>query len=134
MEDVLLQLQENSAQVVVPLELPTEDQLIEVEEEILIPIPVEMREFMLKTGDIIYGTLEPVTVADPQSHTFLPEVAANVWADGVPREFIPICVSDGKYYVISQDGEVQLWSLEQGEATEEWSSIWHWAKDVWLES
>ncbi len=134
MEDVLQHLRENSAQVVVPLEIPTEDQLVEVEEEILIPIPAELREFMLKTGDVIYGTLEPVTVADPQSHTYLPEVAANAWADGIPREFIPICVSDGQYYVISQEGEVLLWSLDTDEAVEEWSSIWHWAKDVWMES
>jgi len=134
MEDVLLHLRENSVRVVIPLETPTEDQIIEAEEEILIPIPAEMREFMMKTGDIIYGTLEPVTVADPQSHTFLPEVAANAWADGVPREFIPICVSDDKYYVISQEGEILLWSLETEDAEDEWSSIWHWAKDVWMES
>lgn len=134
MEDVLLHLRENSVRVVIPLELPTEDQIIEAEEEILIPIPAEMREFMMKTGDIIYGTLEPVTVADPQSHTFLPEVAANAWADGVPREFIPICVSEDKYYVISQEGEILLWSLDTEDAEDEWSSIWHWAKDVWMES
>lgn len=134
MEDVLLQLKENSETVAVPLELPTEDQLVEVEEEILIPLPYELREFMLLTGDVIYGSLEPVTAADPQSHTYLPEVAANAWADGVPREFIPVCFSDGQYYVITQEGDVLLWSLEDDDAIEEWSSIWHWAKDVWLES
>ena len=48
MEDVLQKLRESNARVVVPLELPTEDQLVEVEEEILISIPFEMREFMLK--------------------------------------------------------------------------------------
>jgi hypothetical protein len=134
MEDVLLQLKENSETVAVPLELPTEDQLVEVEEEILIPLPYELREFMLLTGDVIYGSIEPVTAADPQSHTYLPEVAANAWADGVPREFIPVCVSDDRYYVITQEGDVLLWSLEEDDAVEEWSSIWHWAKDVWLES
>lgn len=134
MEDVLEQLRENSARVAVPLELPTDDQLVDVEEQILIPIPPEMREFMLNTGDIIYGTLEPVTAADPHSHTYLPDVAANAWSEGVPREFVPICFTDGQYYVIAQDGEILLWSTESGEAENEWSSIWHWAKDVWLES
>lgn len=134
MEDVLQKLRESNARVVVPLELPTEDQLVEVEEEILISIPFEMREFMLKTGDVIYGSVEPVTAADPQSHTYLPEVAANAWADGVPREYVPICVDGDQYYVITQEGEVLLWSIDEDAATEEWSSIWHWARDVWLES
>ncbi|MGB0467668.1 MAG: SMI1/KNR4 family protein [Pontibacterium sp.] len=134
MEDVLQQLQENSVQVVLPLELPTDDQLVEVEEALLISLPMELREFMLLTGDVIYGSIEPVTGADPQSHTFLPEVAANAWSEGVPREYIPICYTDGQYYVISEEGEVLLWSLEDNAATDDWSSIWHWAKDVWLES
>jgi hypothetical protein len=45
-----------------------------------------------------------------------------------------VCVSDDRYYVITQEGDVLLWSLEEDDAVEEWSSIWHWAKDVWLES
>jgi hypothetical protein len=35
----------------------------------------------------------------------------------------------------SNDGTVVLWSGEEELVTEEtWESVWHWARDVWLES
>ena len=90
MEDVYEKLREINANVLVPLDLPDEDQLLEVEEEILISLPQEYREFMLMVGDVICGSIEPATAADPQSHTFLPELAATAWSLGVPRELIPV--------------------------------------------
>ena len=133
MEDVIEELRERALTVSVPLELPDEDQLVEVEEQILVPLPWELREFLLQVSDVIYGSLEPVTVTDPHSHTYLPEVAANAWAMGLPRELIPICESGDEFYGISEEGEVVHWA--NGEVTDDsWPSIWHWARDVWLES
>ncbi|WP_066012959.1 SMI1/KNR4 family protein [Endozoicomonas atrinae] len=133
MEDVIEELRERALDVSVPLELPDEDQLVEVEEQILISLPYELREFLLQVSDVIYGSIEPVTVTDPQSHTYLPEVAANAWAEGLPRELIPICECDGEYYGISEEGEVVRWA--DGEVTDDsWPSIWLWARDIWLES
>ena len=77
MEDVIDQLIELAEVVPVPLELPEEEDLVEIEEALFLPIPFELREFLLKVSDVVYGTLEPVTVADPHSHTYLPEVAAT---------------------------------------------------------
>lgn len=136
MEDVYEKLREINANVLVPLDLPDEDQLLEVEEEILISLPQEYREFMLMVGDVICGSIEPATAADPQSHTFLPELAATAWSLGVPRELIPVCEHNGDYYVISEEGEIKLWRESEGEVNEDecWNSIWHWARDVWLES
>ncbi|MGB0733602.1 MAG: SMI1/KNR4 family protein [Pontibacterium sp.] len=134
MEDVLDQLREQNQSVAYPLERPTHEQLVEAQEEILLHIPRDMKEFMLLTGDVIYGRLEPVTAADPHSHTFLPEVAANAWAEGLPREYLPVCADGADYYVISQEGEVYLWHGDDESLDEEWASIWHWARDVWLES
>ncbi len=133
MEDVIDELRERALDVAVPLELPDEDQLVEVEEQILISLPYEFREFLLQVSDVIYGSIEPVTVTDPHSHTYLPEVAANAWAEGLPRELIPICEHNGEYYGISEEGEVVRWA--EGELTEDsWPSIWLWVRDVWLES
>ncbi|WP_419537009.1 SMI1/KNR4 family protein [Endozoicomonas sp.] len=133
MEDVIEELRERALDVSVPLELPDEDQLVEVEEQILISLPYELREFLLQVSDVIYGSIEPVTVTDPQSHTYLPEVAANAWAEGLPRELIPICECDGEYYGISEEGEVVRWA--DGEVTDDsWPSIWLWVRDIWLES
>ena len=134
MEDVYQKLREMNADVLVPLELPDEDTLVEIEEEILIQLPHEYREFLLKVSDVIFGSIEPATVTDPQSHTYLPELAATAWSVGVPREFIPICEVAGDYYVIGEEGEVKLWRDGDIDEDESWSTIWHWARDVWLES
>ena len=137
MEDVIDELRERALDVAVPLELPDEDQLVEVEEQILISLPYELREFLLQVSDVIYGSIEPVTVTDSQSHTYLPEVAANAWAEGLPRELIPVCEYHGEnsveYYGISEEGEVVRWV--DGEVTDDsWPSIWLWVRDVWMES
>ncbi|MGN0920838.1 MAG: SMI1/KNR4 family protein [Cellvibrio sp.] len=133
MEDVLELLREHNETVPVPLELPDEEQLVQIEEEILLPIPREVRTFLLEASDVIYGHLEPVTAADPYSHTYLPEVTANAWANGVDRHLLPICQVGHNYYCAEPDGEIVYW--QDGEITDEsWPSIWHWARDVWLES
>ena len=133
MEDVLDQLREQSMDLAVPLELPDEDTLVEIEEQILISIPYEFREFLLQASDVVYGSMEPVTVTDPHSHTYLPEVAATAWSMGMPRELIPLCEYQGDYYGVAEDGEVVLWA--HGEVTEDsWPSVWFWARDIWLES
>lgn len=133
MEDVVDELRESALELAAPLELPDEDMLVEIEEQILVPLPFEFREFLLQVSDVVFGSIEPVTVTDPHSHTYLPEVAANAWAEGVPRELIPVCEHRGEYYGISEDGEVVRWA--DGEVTEDsWPSVWLWARDVWLNS
>ena len=100
MEDVIEQLLELAEVVPVPLELPEEEDLVEIEEELFLPIPFEMREYLLKVSHVVYGNLEPVTVADSHSHTYLPEVAAMAWSLGVSRELIPLCEARGGYYCV----------------------------------
>ncbi|MDH5184202.1 MAG: SMI1/KNR4 family protein [Gammaproteobacteria bacterium] len=132
MEDIIESLRECNLEVAFPLTLPDEDDLIEIEEQLLLPLPEDYKTFLLTVSDVICGHLEPATVTDPQSHTYLPEMAATAWDNGVSRELIPICEVDGDYYCIDQDGLVVLWSGD--DVTEdEWSSIWVWAKEIWLE-
>jgi hypothetical protein len=135
-EEVIEQLRELNEPVPVPLELPDEETLVEIQEQILIHLPFALREFLLQVSDVVYGRLEPVTAADPQSHTYLPEVAALAWSLGVPRELVPLCEDHGNYYVVEEDGTVLLWEADTGEINEDesWESVWHWVRDVWLES
>ncbi|MCL6417512.1 SMI1/KNR4 family protein [Aestuariirhabdus sp. Z084] len=133
MEEVIDELRERAETVPFPVELPTEDELVEVEEQILIPIPFAMRQYLLNASDVVYGSLEPVTASDPQLHTYLPEVAALAWSLGLPREYIPLCEDKGRYYAVDEGGEVLLWS-EDGIAEERWETVWHWVHQVWLES
>ena len=131
MEDVIEMLREQGEETPVPLTLPEMDQLVEVQEQILIHLPEDLKVFLLEVSDVVYGSIEPVTVTDPSSHTYLPEVAAQAWHDGVEREYIAICAHQGAYYCIDEYGEVRFW--RQGEFEEEiWPSIRHWAKQVWL--
>lgn len=133
MEDVLEMLLESQLNVLVPLELPDDDMLVVAEEELLLPIPPEVREFLLEASHVIYGTLEPITVADPHSHTYISEIAAVAWSLDVPRHVLPICETLGRYYCAEPEGEIVFW--RDGDFTDErWPSIWHWARDVWLES
>lgn len=132
MEEILDLLREHNEDVPVPLDLPDEDQLVLVEEEILLPIPRDMREYLLKASDVVFGSLEPVTAADANSHTYLPEVAAVAWSLGVPRYLMPLCEVNGAYYCVEPEGEVVFW--RDGELTDDnWLTIWYWVRDVWLE-
>ena len=133
MEDILELLQERNQKVPVPLDLPDYDDLVDVEEAILISLPDEYKQFLLEASDIVCGSIEPATCADPQSHTFLPDMAARAWDIGMSREYIPICEHENGFYCSAYTGQIFLWLFEDT-IEDEWGSIWDWAKDVWLES
>lgn len=133
MQEMIDELREVAEQVPVPLELPEHDQVVDAQEQILMPLPADFREFLMEATDIIFGSLEPVTVADPSSHTYLPEVTAMAWSLGMPREMIALCESAGGYYCVAQDGEIKLWRDDDYDE-EVWENIWYWVRDVWLES
>ncbi|WGO96996.1 SMI1/KNR4 family protein [Saccharophagus degradans] len=116
-----------------PLELPTMDDIVEAHEAMLISVPADFRGYLLHSSNCIYGRLEPVTVADRNSHTYLPEVAAEAWSRGMPREMIPLCVDGDNVYCVAEDGEVFLWEGDDDmESVAE--DVWQWVRDVWLES
>ncbi|WP_065188207.1 SMI1/KNR4 family protein [Shewanella woodyi] len=133
MHDIIEQLQEMSETVPIPLELPTFDQLVMAEEEILIPLPGELKQYLLYASDVIYGSLEPVTVSDPNSHTFLPEVTAYAWSIGMPREYVAVCQQGNSFYCIDQEGQMLLWN-EDGSESDYWESLWEWVEQVWMKS
>ena len=134
MEDLIEEIRRCNQKVPVPLELPDMDDIIDAEEQIVVSLDMEHRRFLLEVSDVVYGRLEPVTVADPNSHTYLPEVAAVAWSLGVPRDLIPLCEDNGNYYCTNEVGEVVYWA--DGELTDEepWTSVWQWAEYVWLKS
>lgn len=131
MEDVLEELRELAESVPVPLDLPEHDATVDAEELIFLPFPYEFREYLLTASDVVFGHLEPVTVADPMSHTYLPEVTAHAWSIGLPHDVFPICEVPNGYYCMDPEGIVKLW--RDGDFEEEqWDSIWYWVRDVWM--
>ena len=132
MEEIIEFLQEHNEAVINPLDLPDHEDLVAIEEEILMPIPFEYREFLLSVSDVVYGKVEPATAADPRSHTYLSEMTAYAWDLGLPREYLPVCEYDQVYACIDQDGQVFFW--KNGDLTDkQWETIWHWVRDVWVE-
>ena len=131
MNDIIDHLQELSETVPVPLDLPTFEQLVEIEEQILIGLPRDLKEFLLEASDVIYGTIEPVTASDPFSHTYLPEVTSYAWSLGLPRELIAICQIGDSFYCIDQEGQVMFWKNDRF-SDQVWESLWDWVEEVWI--
>ena len=131
-ETVLEILREKHQPQIVPLELPDDDLITEIEEMIYVQIRGDFRNYLLEASDLVVGTLEPVTVTDPGSHTYLPDVASEAWANGLSRELLPFCKTPTGYYCLDLEDEVILW--QDGSIAGGWHSIWSWAEDVWCES
>ena len=134
MEELIELLQSAAIPQAFEMALPDEDDLVEIEEEMLLPIPSEFKQFLLSVSNLVIGSLEPVTVSDPQAHTHLPEVTAQLWADGMPRDLIALCQVGIGCYCVNQEGEVLLWQNGEVIDDEQWENIWEWAKDIWLTS
>ena len=132
MDEIIERLRALNIELNLPLELPTEEELVLVEEQILISLPYEFRLFLLEVSDVVFGSIEPATAVDPRSHTYLPEMAAVAWDIGMPREYIPVCEYKGGYACIEQDGKIYFWE-RSGMTTTSWDDIWRWARDEWLE-
>lgn len=132
--EIAEQLLEASLETAFPLELPTMDDIVEAQEEMLIHIPPDFRDYLLNCSNAIYGQLEPVTVADPNTHTYLPEVAAEAWSQGMPREYIPLCQDGNNYYCVDETGVVLLWQPHTEEPEEIAENLWYWVRDIWLTS
>lgn len=131
MDEIVQELRDRAEPTPVPLDLPSEEDLLDVEQQILLTLPRDYREFMLCVSDVVLGSIEPATAADPQSHTYLPDMAADAWDAGLPRDLIPICQAPAGYFCINQDGLIRRW--QHGEIEDkEWESIWDWVCDVWL--
>lgn len=137
MDEIIELLRELNESVPMPLELPSEDDIVLVEEEILVQLDRQFRIYLLELSDIVYGSYEPVTIADPQSHTYLPEVAAVAWEGGMSRELIPFCQVGDDYYCVDMEGRMVFWKREGpgGVLTEDfWENIWEWMREIWLDN
>ena len=136
MEEIISSLQDAHIEQTVPLDLPEIEDLVEIEEIILLPLPSELRQFLMTVSDVVCGHIEPVTVMDERSHTYLPEVTAQAWQEGMSREWIVVCAYCDGYAYIQQDGEMGFWQPEWANQTmksnQQWDSIWHWAQSEWL--
>jgi len=128
-------LSDNAVETAFPLDKPSIDDLVEAQEIMLISIPPIFRDYLMTCSHLSYGSLEPVTLADPGLHTYLPEVAARAWEIGLPRETLPLCQDQANVYCVGEDDTVYIWDQESGGEPEEVSTnTWEWVRDIWLQA
>ncbi|MEL7546522.1 MAG: SMI1/KNR4 family protein [Pseudomonadota bacterium] len=95
--------------------------------------PSHLIHFLLETGDLSFGAIEPITVMDPTAHTHFTEVLVNFRAINGPETLIPICEDNGNFYCIQRDGTVVFWD-HNGPVDESWPDMANWITDVWIAS
>jgi hypothetical protein len=116
-----------------PLRLPTVSEVDDAERRLGVPFPSDYRRYLLECSDVVYGTIESVTLTRPDSHTDLFKVVDSAWKSyGVPRELLPICETNADFYCMNSRGEILFWS-HNGWSTEKWPSLADWIEQVWLE-
>lgn len=130
-----MELRQLNEDVPKPLRLPTEHEVALAESRLGVSFDPEFRRYLLELSDVVFGPIEPVTLAAPESHTHLDTVAHHAWSDwGVPGCFIPLCHDNADFYCVSKEGAVVFWSHDMRDVTgEQWPSVKQWIKDVWIE-
>ena len=116
-----------------PPRLPTVSEVDSVEERLRIRLPPDFRRYLLEVSDVVCGALEPVTITIPDSHTDLFSVVESAWeSDGVPRDLIPICETNGDFFCMDSTGQIVFWS-HNGQNSERWPNLAAWIGEVWLD-
>jgi len=135
MNEIVEELRERNQDRFGSIELPDEDQLVIIQEQLLLHLPGDLKDFLLSVSDVAFGALSPVTATDEYAASHLPEMASVAWDRGMPREYLPICEYLEGYYFIAQEGYVSVWNPAVGIDEEyHWDSIWDWCEEVWLNS
>ncbi len=133
LDEVIAELRELNEPVPKPMRLPNPEEVQEAEQRLGVQFHPDYRKYLLKASDVVYGVLEPCTVAPGGGHTDLIEIAESAWEEWhVPRNLLPICYDNADHYCMNEAGEVVFWSHD-GVTDEKWPDLATWIKKVWIE-
>jgi hypothetical protein len=134
LDDAVSELRELNEPVPKPPRLPTPDEIAAAEQRLDYPFHPDYRKYLLQASDVLYGTLEPCTLAPGSGHTDLIEIAESAWKTGsVPRELLPICYDNGDHYCMDESGQV-MFCPHDFTSDEKWPNLATWIKQVWIEN
>lgn len=111
--------------------LPTESDVNAVETGLGVSLPSDLRRFLLEVSNVSVGTIEPVTLSQVDSHTYILNVIESARSYGVPDNLLPFCEDNADFFCFNEKGEVEYWS-HNGVTDERWSNLAAWIEDVWL--
>ncbi len=130
LDEAISNLRALNEPVPTPLRLPTESEVREAERRAGGRFHQDLRRYLLGASDVVYGTLEPVTIVGG-GHTAFVDVLKRARRWGVPDDLIPVCEDNSDFYCIASSGEVLYWSHD-GVADEKWPDLATWITDVWV--
>lgn len=132
LDDAIRELRSRNEPVPIPTRLPSVAEVDDAERRLAVKFPADFRRYLLEVSDVVFGTIEPVTITQPDSHSDLFRVADDAWqVYGVPRNLLPVCEDNADFYCVNDANEVLFWS-HNGWSPEKWPSLAHWIQDVWL--
>ncbi len=130
--DVFDKLRQLNRSVPRPMRLPSASEVSSVEARLGLSFHPDFRRYLLEVSDVVFGTIEPVTITDSEAHTHL----VSVTEDGrkhwnLPADYTPICESNADLYCVTADGKVVFWPHD-GTSDETWPNVATWIEDVWI--
>ena len=130
--EAIEKLRKLNRSVPIPMCLPTEEEIVKMEKKLEVRFHPDYREYLLKASDVVYPTLEPATITNPKSHTYLPKVYQRARDWGVPQDLLPICEDNANFYCMNKEGQVLYWAHD-GWTDEKWDNLATWIQDVWID-
>lgn len=131
LDEAIAKLRSCAQSVPKPLPLPTPEQVEAVEAELGVRFPPDYVRYLLTASDVVFGFIEPATVADPNFRTHIPKVVASARAYGVPSGLLPICEDNADFYCLTSSDSVEFWS-HNGSTNESWPNLATWIEQVWI--
>ena len=130
--DVFDKLRQLNQPVPRPMRLPTASEVENVEAMLGLSFHPDPRRYLLEASDVVFGTIEPVTITSSGAHTYLVSVTEDGrkhWS--LPANYVPICESNADLYCVTPDGKVVYWPHD-GSSDQSWPNLAAWIEEVWI--
>lgn len=125
------ELRNRNEEVPIPSKPPKDSDVAVMEKQLGVVFHPDYRRFLKEASHIVYGPIEPATIMEPDSHTYLPKVVSSAKAYGVPNDLFPFCEDNADFYCLDATGAVIYWSHNGWDATR-YQNLADWIEDVWL--
>lgn len=129
LDEVIAKLRELSERHAKSPRLPTVAEIEAVETRLGTKFHPDYVRYLLEAGDLAFDWLEPATIAEDSGRTSIFRMAGQAWADGMPRDLVPIAKDDAEYYGIDARGGMHRWSCG-GSMNEQWPDLATWVEEV----